>query len=99
MDRLEQIAAVAGSVVQAAETARTAKVYELDDASGHQHDVVSLQVPMNHSVQVKEGHPFQDLMGVKSQDTLWQRAKPVKDAGDGSSWDVFHENGNHMLIK
>lgn len=33
---------MAGGVVQAAETARAAKVYELDDASGHQHDVVAL---------------------------------------------------------
>lgn len=64
MDRFEQISAVASRVVQAAETACTAKVYELDDASGHQHDVVSLQVTMNHPVEVKVGHPFQDLMAV-----------------------------------
>lgn len=64
MDRLENISAVASSVVKAAETACTAKVYELDDTCGHQHDVVSLQVTMNHSVQVKVGHPLQDLMGV-----------------------------------
>lgn len=64
MYRLEQITAVACSVVQAAEAACTAEVYELDDTSGHQHDVVSLQVTMNHPVQVKVGHSLQDLMGV-----------------------------------
>jgi len=67
VDGLEQIAAAAaaaGGVVQEAEAASTAKVYELDDASGHQHDVVPLQVSVNHPVQVKVGHPLQDLMGV-----------------------------------
>lgn len=64
MYRLEQISTVACSVVQAAETACTAKVYELDDTGGYQHDVVSLQVTMNHPVQVKVGHSLQDLMGV-----------------------------------
>lgn len=76
MDRLQQISTVASGVVQAAETTRTAKVDELDDTSGHQHDVVSLQVTMNHPVQMKVGHPFQNLMCVQGQDTLWQRTKP-----------------------
>lgn len=64
MDRLEQISTVAGRVVETAETARAAKVYELDYASGHQHHIVSLQITMNHPVQVKVGHPFQDLVRV-----------------------------------
>lgn len=73
MDRLEQICTVASSVI---ETACTAKVNELDDASGHKHDIVSLQITMNHHVQVKVGHPFQNLVCVQSQDSLWQRTKP-----------------------
>lgn len=64
MNRLEQISTVASSVVDTAEAACAAKVYKLDDASGHQHDIVSLQITMNHPVQVKVGHPFQDLVGV-----------------------------------
>lgn len=63
MDRLHQIYAVARS--EAAEAACAAKVYQLDDAGWHQHDIVSLQVAMNYPVQVKEGHPFQDLLGVE----------------------------------
>lgn len=66
MDRLKKVSTVACSMVQAAETTCAAKVYELDDAGGHQHDVISLQVSMNHPVQVKIGHSFQDLMGVQS---------------------------------
>lgn len=66
MDRLEQVSAAACRVGQATETSCTSKVYELDDASGHQHDVISFQVTMNHPVQMKVGHPFQDLMGVQS---------------------------------
>lgn len=58
VDRLEQISAAASTDVQAAETTGTAKVYELDDASGHQHDIVSFQVAMDHPVQVKVGHPL-----------------------------------------
>lgn len=76
MDGLEQISTVACSVGQATETSSAAKVYELDDASGHQHDIISFQVTVNHPVQVKVGHPFQDLMGVQSQHSLWQRTKP-----------------------
>lgn len=76
MDRLQQVSTVASSVVQAAETSCTPEVYELDDTSGHQHDIVPLQVTMNHSVQVKIGHPFHDLTCVQSQDSLWQRTKP-----------------------
>lgn len=64
MDRFEQISTVARCVVQTAEPTGAAKVDELDDTGGHQHDVVSFQVTMNHPVQVQEGHPFQDLMGV-----------------------------------
>lgn len=75
MHRLQQVAALACSVVRAAEAACTAKVYELDDTGGHQHDVVPLQVTVNHPVQVKVGHPFQDLMSVQSQNTLRQRTK------------------------
>lgn len=25
--------------------------------------------------------------------------KPVKDASNGASWDIFHEDGNHILTK
>lgn len=76
MDRLEQVSTAASGVVQAAEASCAPKIYELDDTSGHQHDVISLQVTMNHSVQVQIGHPFHDLECVQSQDTLWQRTKP-----------------------
>jgi len=31
-----------------------------------------------------------------STDPSWVRGQPVKDAGDGSSRDVFHEDGNHV---
>lgn len=31
---------------------------------------------MNHLVQVKVGHSFQNLVGVQSQDALWQGTKP-----------------------
>ena len=76
MDRLEEIAAVAGGVVdRAAEAAGAAKVDELDDAGGHQHDVVALQVPVDHPVQVQVGHALQDLAGVKGQDALRQRTE------------------------
>ncbi len=76
MNGFEQISTAACSVVEAAETTCATEVYQLNDASGHQHDIVSLQVTMNYPAQVKVGHPLQNLMGVKSQDTLRQRTKP-----------------------
>lgn len=82
MDRLEQVSTVAGSVVEEAEAPCTAKIYELDNAGGHQHDIVSFQVPVDHPVQVQVGHPFQDLMGVQGQDTLRERAKSEGGKGD-----------------
>lgn len=77
MDRLEQVCAVAGVVAEAAEAAGAAEVYQLDDARGHQHDVVPLQVAVNHPVQVKVGDSFQNLLCVQSQDALWQGTKPA----------------------
>lgn len=70
MDRLDQVAAVAAGVVEAAEAPGTAEVYELDDTGGHEHDVVPLQVTVDHSVQVEVGHALQDLMAVQRQDAL-----------------------------
>lgn len=76
MDRLQQVCTVAGVVAEAAEAARAAEVYQFDDSRGHQHDVVPLQVTVNHLVQVKVGDSFQNLLGVESQDALWQGTKP-----------------------
>lgn len=70
MDRFDQVPTLAAGVVEAAEAPGTAKVYELDDAGGHEHDVVPLQVPVNHPLQVEVGHTLQDLMAVQRQDTL-----------------------------
>lgn len=76
MDRLQQVRAVAGGVADAAEAARAAEVNQLDDSRGHQHDVVPLQVSVNHPVQVKVGDSFHDLLRVQCQDALWQGSKP-----------------------
>lgn len=80
---------------------------------------------MDHLVQVKVGHPAQNLVSVQSQDALWERTKPearksnklntsklketiqycleqtlpVKDAGNRSTRDVLHENGNHVPVE
>lgn len=81
MDRLQQVSTVASGEVQAREATGTAKVYELDDPGGHQHHIVALQVTMDHPVHVEEGHALQDLVGVKGQDALWQRAEP-----EGPQW-------------
>lgn len=50
VDRLDHVSAVASRVIGAAETAGTAKVYELDDPSWHEHHIVSLQVTVDHLV-------------------------------------------------
>lgn len=71
MDRLDHISTATGRVIGTAETASAAKVYKFDDPSWHQHDVVSLQVTMDHLVSVKIGHPGQNLVSVQSQDSLW----------------------------
>lgn len=76
VDRPQQVCTVAGVVAEAAEAACAAKVYQLDDSRGHQHDVVPLQVAVNHPVQVKVGDSFQNLLCVQNQDTLWQGTKP-----------------------
>lgn len=73
VDRLQQVRAVAAVV---AEAARAAEVYQLDDSRGHQHDVVPLQVAVDHPVQVKVGDSLQDLLRVESQDALWQGTEP-----------------------
>ena len=70
MDRLDQVSAVAAGGVEAAEAPGAAEVYELDHAGGHEHDVVPLQVAVDHAVQVEVGHALQDLMAVERQDVL-----------------------------
>lgn len=77
VDRPQEVHAVAGRVAEATEAARAAEVDQLDDSRGHQHDVVPLQVAVNHPVQVKVGHSFQNLLGVQSQDPLRQGPKPT----------------------
>lgn len=75
VDRLQQVCAAA-AVAQAAEAASAAEVDQLDDSCGHQHDVVPLQVAVNHPAQVEVGHSLHNLLGVQSQDALWQRTEP-----------------------
>lgn len=77
VDRLQQVCAVAGLVAEAAEATRAPKVDQLDDSRGHQHDVVPLQVAVNHPVQVKVGDSFQYLLCVQNQDAFWQGTKPT----------------------
>lgn len=78
MDRLQQVCAAAtAAAADAAEAASAAEVDQLDDPCGHQHDVVPLQVAVNHLAQVEVGHALHDLLGVQSQDALWQRTKPT----------------------
>ena len=70
MDGLDQVGAVAAAGVEAAEAPGAAEVYELDHTGGHEHDVVALQVAVDHAVQVEVGHALQDLMAVERQDVL-----------------------------
>lgn len=94
MDRLEKVPAVARRVVQTAETPSAAKVYQLDDTSGHQHYIVSLQVTMNDPFLMEIGHACQDLMGVQSQDSLRQGTKP-----EGSEeYDVYCEDISNQYL-
>lgn len=65
VDRLDQVPTLAAGVVEVAEARGTAEVYELDDAGGHEHDVVPLQVAVDHPVLVEVGHTLQDLMAVQ----------------------------------
>lgn len=63
MCRLQKTA-MTTSLVKTAEPAGTAKVNELNHTSGHEHNVVPLQVSVDDSVAVQVGDPLQDLLSI-----------------------------------